>query len=109
MAFPQTSFNITYPILGLIFGQEGKPDIPVKDVSLEMIGDASNLQINIMQDGMMETRVQIGLNEKGEVVCKMWKPENWSKSTPDKVEVLYAVSAEDEAAQSTEDERDEDY
>jgi hypothetical protein len=110
MTSQAASFNIEFPIRGLIFGDGARPDTPVDEVSLEVISDASGLQVNVLNQGTMQTRLQIGIDEKGQVVCKTWDPRNWSKNEPDKVDVLCSVNPNDgQAENSAKGERDEDY
>jgi hypothetical protein len=47
MTSAAASFNIEFPIRGLIDGDGARPDMPVDEVSLEVISDASCLQVNV--------------------------------------------------------------
>ena len=63
-----------------------------------------------MNQGTMQTRLQIGIDEKGQMVCKTWDPKNWSKNEPDQVAVLCSVNPNgDEAENSGKGECDEDH
>ncbi len=47
MTSAAASVNIEFPIRGLIYGDGARPDMPVDEVSLEVISDASCLQVNV--------------------------------------------------------------
>jgi hypothetical protein len=105
------TFTIQLPIQGLAYGQGSNPDILIDNISLEVISDRGGIQVNVLSEEMMVTRLQVGLDQSGRVVCKTWSPESWSKPDPDNVIVICSVHPDGEPSAQTaaKDSRDEDY
>lgn len=66
------------------------------DVCLELIGDPNGLQVNLLSDQQMETRIAVE-QENGAIVLKIWKTDRWAEKDPDQVIVLLDPARENNA------------
>ncbi len=95
----------------LDFDLESVVDLPgggyrhVKEICLELIGDQDGMQVNVMDQGGIATRLQIKL-EGNKVVAHIWRPENWSNDEPDQKITVYEGSLEDPEAKEEADEEE---
>lgn len=62
------------------------------EAGLELISDPQGLQINVLLEGSVHTRVVIGFDHTGDhpaqIVLQRWEPQHWEKHVPDEVIVL---------------------